>query len=429
MIFICRINLFLLFILLFTSYQTQASGAEIVDTSFGSNGYVWQSMGRGETRGAVVALQEDGNVLVALQSDYRGNTDIALARYDINGKLDLNFGKQGIAKLDLGGRELVYGLKIARNGKIILAGYSVLGKNSNILLVRYQKDGSLDPLFGGKGYITTRLEEPVEIHYLAMDSHQRIVVGGFIKEKENIDFLVARFLPNGAVDLQFGEKGFVRTNFSHLDKIYGLTLQKDNKILVSGSIFNQKNLNDCAVARYLPTGILDNSFGHSGITLINSGVLDDLCMAIITNPNQNIKIAGFSQVGKRNVDFLLASLKPNGAVDLSFGKEGIVKTDFERGIDMAHDLIFLPGDDILLAGEFEKTHISSHGIRGSGLALVRYSSNGNLISDFGTLGRIKIPFRGSPFTEISSMTSKDKNKIYVTGTAHKKSFLARYFID
>jgi hypothetical protein len=64
------------------------------------------------------------------------------------------------------------------------------------------------------------------------------------------DFGVARYSSTGQLDQSFGVGGKVTTDLGNDELGYGLTVQRDGKILLSGGIFNGSTF-DFGVLRYL----------------------------------------------------------------------------------------------------------------------------------------------------------------------------------
>jgi uncharacterized delta-60 repeat protein len=104
-------------------------------------------------RGAL-AIQADGKIILAGTSDDNGNKNLVLARYNSDGTLDNTLGGDGIVITDFGKNEVANDLAIQADGKIILAGKSEGGGGSDLLLVRYNNNGTLDPSFGDGGKVT-----------------------------------------------------------------------------------------------------------------------------------------------------------------------------------------------------------------------------------------------------------------------------------
>ena len=111
-------------------------------------------------RGAL-ALQADDKIVIAgtmTDSFNPLNENLVLARYNSNGTLDTTLAGSGIVITDLGQNETGNAVAIQTDGKIILAGKRDSGTASDFLLVRYNSNGSLDTSFGDGGKIISDLE-------------------------------------------------------------------------------------------------------------------------------------------------------------------------------------------------------------------------------------------------------------------------------
>ena len=77
---------------------------------------------------------------------------------------------------------------------------------------------------------------------------------------------------------------------------------------------------------------------------------------------------------------MLARYNSDGVPDSSFGKSGIVKTDFAPGGEIINSVTMQPDGKIVAAG-------ISNGLGSSQVAVTRYLSNGNLDSTFNDDGK------------------------------------------
>src|SRR5262245_39163322 len=132
--------------------QTQ-SGA--LDPSFGTGGKVTTDFG-GSAGVSSFALQPDGKIVAAGGAFINGSPAFALARYNSNGALDAGFGAGGKVTTGFGGRyERATSVALQPDGKIVVAGQSVIDLFNDFLLARYNSDGALDNTFGAGGKVFT----------------------------------------------------------------------------------------------------------------------------------------------------------------------------------------------------------------------------------------------------------------------------------
>jgi uncharacterized delta-60 repeat protein len=107
--------------------------------------------------------------------------------------------------------------------------------------VRYLPDGSLDPTFGTGGLVTTDFGGIDRGFALVLQPDGKLVAAGF----SGGDFALARYLPDGSLDPMFGTGGLVTTDFGGAAEAVALVLQPDGKLVAAGSCCE-----DFALARY-----------------------------------------------------------------------------------------------------------------------------------------------------------------------------------
>ena len=123
------------------------------------------------------------------------NDDIVLARYNPDGSLDITFDTDGIVTRAIGSSDDgASGIAVQSDGKIVIAGYSNNGTNDDIALARYNTDGSLDSTFDTDGLLTTSIgSKDARARDMAIQSDGKIVVAGHSWNGTNVDFALARY--------------------------------------------------------------------------------------------------------------------------------------------------------------------------------------------------------------------------------------------
>ena len=105
---------------------------------------------------APVAVQSDLKTILANNvggDEITGSTDaeILVDRYNVDGSLDTTFGKGGEVELHSPGQDLsAYTVQVETDGKIVIGG----AEGNGLLIVRLNADGSLDNTFNGTGMVT-----------------------------------------------------------------------------------------------------------------------------------------------------------------------------------------------------------------------------------------------------------------------------------
>src|SRR5207248_1275357 len=129
-------------------------------------------------------------------------------------------------------------------------------------VIRYDTDGSLDTSFAGNGKAAVSFGQQVTSAYaVALQSSGKIVLGG-TEGGSDANFALARLRTNGTLDPTFGSNGKQTTSIlSGVDGIFGLAIQKDDKVVASGEASSGFQSARIAVARYGVDGNVDTSFG------------------------------------------------------------------------------------------------------------------------------------------------------------------------
>jgi uncharacterized delta-60 repeat protein len=125
-----------------------------LDSSFGANGKVSTDFG-GFDAARAVAIESDGKVVAA----GNGNNRFALARYNADGSLDSSFNGTGRVTTTFTGQniEAANALALQDDGKIVAVGQAFLNFAGNFVIARYNVNGSLDLGFGTGGKVLTSL--------------------------------------------------------------------------------------------------------------------------------------------------------------------------------------------------------------------------------------------------------------------------------
>src|ERR1044072_5183172 len=208
----------------------------------------------------------------------------------------------------------------------------------------------------------------------------KIVVGGYaVNVSGNKDFALVRYNYDGTLDSTFGTGGKVTTDFnSTSERIWGLALQSDGKIVAAGETVNLSGNNDIALARYNSNGTLDTS----GFGLGTGTVTTDH----LANPNANnaayavalsgtnIIVAGYEAVSGVN-NFMVAKYSSAGVLDATFGSLGVTTTGFSGGGDVARALAIQTDGKIVLAGYSKAAGFDD-------FAVARYTTAGALDTTF-----------------------------------------------
>jgi uncharacterized delta-60 repeat protein len=242
-----------------------------LDTSFNTNGsatnlFVANTLNEAQA----IAVQADGKVVSV---GYAGDNAL-IVRFNNDGSLDQTFNasgaQPGTLTINLGTQSAAYAVALQpMTNQIIIAGYTVINSIDNIFIARYHTDGSLDTTFNGTGYITTTFGGHSQLYGVKLQLDGNIVVTGWAIYQGLTHGLVARYTPEGILDTTFNQTGYVATLLGGiLTQYQALDIKLDGSIVVTGQaqLSNQGQTNNqpaFIIAQYSSTGSLDVSFNNT----------------------------------------------------------------------------------------------------------------------------------------------------------------------
>ena len=294
------------------------------------------------------------------------------------GDLDPTFDGDGKVLTDfVAGNEGINAIAIQADGKIVAGGFRSSAGVSDFALARYNPDGSLDGTFGFLGTVVTDFGGDERIEGVALQADGRIIAAGsrlVTTPPVGSDFILARYHSDGTLDSTFGMGGRVLTNLGELDFLADVAIREsDGKIIAVGDSSALSGQRWALVCYEPSNGSLDSSFGIGGVRLTPVGVQTQATALAIDNAGR-IVVAGMYADGA-TPDFRLARYSSTGSPDSTFGTLGAVVTDF-GGNDHASDVAIQPDGSIVAVGG-----------SGGDFLLARYSSTGSVESsvftDFG----------------------------------------------
>jgi uncharacterized delta-60 repeat protein len=379
-----------------------------LDTSFNGTGMVTTDFSPASDNANSIALQPDGKIVVAGDSNSSGN--FALARYNADGSLDASFGGTGKVTTDFGWTySWARSVALQADGKIVAAGATGDGSNYQFALARYNADGSLDTSFDGDGKVTTNFGNRGFANSVAMGPDGKIVAAGTSGPWWRSSVAVARYNADGSLDTTFNGTGQETTVFSTgQGDGRSVAVQADGKIVIAGDpySFGAGHDHNFGLIRYNTDGSLDASFGGTGTVTI-SFVNYETATSVALQADGKLVVAGYTG-SEANFDFAVARCNADGSLDTSFGGTGKVTTEFGSH-DMVAGVALQDDGKIVAAGG---TRVS-----GGSFALARYNTNGSLDTSFGGTGKVTTEFVAFPYSGAYSVALQADGKIVAAGYA------------
>ena len=169
-----------------------------IDTTFGTNGITITNFEASSAGINTLLISNDDTIVSGsiVNFNSNGNTKIGLLKYDANGNLDMAFGTNGrtITQVNTTAMlDTIWDMVLQPDGKIVAAGYS-FNTTIDMLLMRYNNNGSLDPSFDGDGILLTDFGSTADGAYsVLIQPDGKIIIGGLSGINPNYEFALARF--------------------------------------------------------------------------------------------------------------------------------------------------------------------------------------------------------------------------------------------
>jgi uncharacterized delta-60 repeat protein len=376
-----------------------------LDPTFGKKGIFVTNFTAFPNSATAVALQSDGKIVVAGQTNSCSacNPLGALLRLTTKGTLDTTFGSGGIVTntFEIDRSTVVVGLAIQADGKIVAAACGLAGCGR---VGRFNSDGSIDTTFGSNGFANS----PVGGGPVALQPDGKILVLG--NGLERLDH-------NGQLDATFGNGGVANL----LQGGSAIALQQDGKIMIATSSFFGSS---GSLARYNANGSLDKSFGISGQA---ASIAAPSAVAVQTDGKilaVGSTVSAPSPSFPHPTGFGAVRFNSDGSIDTSFALRGGVTTVFPKeNASAASGVALQSNGDIVAAGQAGDTTGSAST---SSFGLARYTSNGHLDSTFGKKGLVTTSFGSNAVAAIVGVVLQSDGKIVAAGGEGGQIVVARY---
>jgi uncharacterized delta-60 repeat protein len=335
-----------------------------------------------------VEIQNDGKILVGGNDHYEVASvlygKLCVIRLNPDGAFDNTFDSDGIAQIIPPiSKEGYYSsdMKLQADGKIVLSGsYKyALSSAADILMARFNDDGSADTSFDNDGIAVTSMASANSEFARCMEllPDGKILVAGnmFNTSFVNTKLFLLRYNPNGTLDTAFGTSGKVTatTTMALNDDVRQLLLNSDGSFYVG--IESDYVSNGIKVIKYNANGTRANSFGPFGNGIVTR-------TSISTNTLRFMHLApdgGLVTGGTRNNHLLFDY----------FNTAGLHTSTFEAGpfsniaYTAAHAVNILPNDKMIVSGNYNNEYALGNGMP----LLIKYNADGTPDTSFGNGGK------------------------------------------
>jgi uncharacterized delta-60 repeat protein len=394
------------------------------DRSFGTAGAVATSPGPGRLANdnAVVVMPSGSIVAGGSMTDVgngQGRSDFALVRYLSNGKLDTAFGG-GVVITPILTSSKIVALGAQRDGDVVAAGVGYALSTPEFTLARYLANGALDSHFGTGGIVTTKVLDGSFANALAIQRDGKLVIAGRAADPSlnhrNV-VAVARYLPSGALDPSFGSGGIVID--ARGQDAGGVAVDAHGRILVAGSGCSQT-----CVFRFTSSGKPDPRFGTNGRS---ASAAFDPPAALALDPGGRPVLAG-EGFNAATSTLYAARYTTSGALDPTFGSHGVstVKALPISGGPAccgSASAVLLDHGRIVLAGGTDR-----FGAKCGSFELVQLLANGKPDPSFSRNGRTSVCLPPGIVGYPLALARYGSRDILATGTGTSDSGYSEWFV-
>ena len=392
-----------------------------IDTDFGSNGKIVSSLVGIDVLGygGALAVQPDGKIIIAAVKmiNFDPNYYIGLERYLEDGSLDTSFGTAGQAVASYGnGKSFATAVALQPDGKIVVGGTYMPTNVSVMAVMRFTTNGILDTAFDGDGKTTTSFGAGTTGSGMTMsvNANNKIVLAGSVGSNTSSNLGVLQYNANGSLDIAFDGDGKALRPFDLEDNyvtVNSFTRQPDGKFLAVFRAYYALTNTDFVVRRYNSDTSVDTAFGTNGkITATFDTGLNEAQSAFVA-PDGKIVVVGKSiPLLYDHVDFGVARYSSNGILDATLDGDGKLTTLFEKGNDRMKTLLVLPNDKLIAIGISD--YRNANNSIGRDIILSKYNSDGSLDTSFGNSGKV-LSILGQQLNTISTAALQPDEKIVV----------------
>ncbi|WP_380018706.1 InlB B-repeat-containing protein [Dokdonella ginsengisoli] len=411
------VSRFILFVGIVFASQAGAAGLGEPDPSFGDGGTQTVAFNlAGDLPGGqkhdiawAMAKSPDGRIYQAGALDNGGGTfKLGLTRFSPDGAVDFSFGVGGKITYQHPGLTSLLVLDMVfhpTTGRFLVTGAATRTGSPDVgmLTCRFYADGSIDTTFATTGpdplpgcrFI--KMGEHAVAKSLVIQPSGRVVIAGYTVVNGLERAVIARLLPNGALDdglygVEFGDNG-IRIPFPATPKgnlFEDLALSPDGTIVAVGT-FDVGGDSSFLVARFNDYGVLDQSLKGIGVTAVqfnDGGANQDKGQAVHVFDDNSILVLGNVEHANGFHPALLR-LKQDGTPDDTFGPnqpadgKSIFKVCNNCNVQ-AWDFRVHPNGWIYVGGAYSSIGMFAARFNAGGLVDLGWNQNqGFTIVDFG----------------------------------------------
>lgn len=309
------------------------------DTTFSGDGIATPRPALG---GVTAIAVDDSDRILVLSSVKR----TVLTRLTANGQVDRSYADDGRRVIG-DGSSFPTALTIDSEGRVLLLLFDRLdGKRfrSDTLVARVLPGGRLDDNFGRSGL--RRIDLVRNDYDSAIDTDARdrpVIAGGQLPERMRVYRLTHG---SGRLDPTFSENGVARIGFGTDERGYATQVDATNGVTVGGFLWIESEY-PAVAAKFTEDGSLDSDFGGDGWALLDVGSGQGMT-AVAIDESGAVLTAGFDRTSRTTYAPLVGGFLPDGSIDTGFGPRGRAVLPVGRGKAEGGLAVVVDGQFVLL---------------------------------------------------------------------------------
>ena len=311
------------------------------------------------------------------------------------------------------------GILVQSDGKLLIYGNALLDTFTlsiykNLMLVRFNPDGTLDASFGLNGRVATDLPwtRSCTIRDVVIQEDGKILIegSGSLPGEVLSKVFVLRYTADGVLDTGFADNGLALFEAANGDYTAGspgnLLVVNNEKIYIPTSFHVTNGATTPVIIRLNMDGQRDMSFGANGELSLPATLMKKISRIALSQEG-NILLLGV--IG--NYEFVLTQMSQAGVLDPNF----MANIPLPNTIWIAnlHDMVVQPDGKILIAGGQGATSI-----------LLRINPDGSFDPSFANNGLYREP-NGQEYAQMRQIILQPDGKIVVGSSQLRRISVTR----
>ena len=377
-------------------------------------------------RGYDVAVQADGKIVVAgvrAKNIQQNSQDLLVARYNTDGSIDTTFNGTGYAIYDFGEfyRDIGTNIALGSDGSIVVSAMAIEyyidpEVKSDNFIARFVGDGTLLGTVSGIGWVED---------LLVLSSGKILYLNTVNNPTTGNDFELTQLNPDLTLDTSFGSGGSVVHDALGLglgNKATTMAEQSDGMILVAGKAHL---IEGEPVVRYFARfdtdGNLDPSYGVGGEATFVAALN---IRHMVLDSDDNAYAVGGSLADDQ--EFTAVKVDQTGTLDTSFGIGGV----FTHNVAPAQIESANATESRIAVDQNGRVYLSGNIVHSGGQTdgvIVRANADGTLDTSFGYGGSIIAPLDGGG-DRLRGMAIDASGRPVITGETNDGSGLDTWLL-